>query len=68
MLRHTLALDFGQDLRLEFRSWRWVAHLPDDRIAYAAVSEEGVARLSRARTILDTLTERVPSPYALSNT
>jgi len=59
MLRHTLALDSGQDLRLEFRSWRWVAHLPDDLIAYAAVSEEGVARLSRARTILDTLTERV---------
>ena len=32
-----------------FRSWRWLAHLPEGRIAFFADSPEAVARLGRER-------------------
>lgn len=46
-------------IRLEWRSWRWLAHLPDNRVAYIAETKNAAQRLAREHTVLDLLKVRV---------
>jgi aminoglycoside phosphotransferase (APT) family kinase protein len=43
----------------EFRRWRWIALLPNGRIAFFADDPEAVKRLGRERALLDLLGRRV---------
>ena len=47
--------------RPEFRRWRWLARLPEGRIAFFADDPEAVERLGRERALLDLLHRRVSS-------
>ena len=49
----------GAPLRLGFRCWRWLALLPEGRIALLADGPEAVARLGRERALLDLLGRRI---------
>jgi aminoglycoside phosphotransferase (APT) family kinase protein len=51
----------GAPLRPGFRSWRWLALLPGERLAFFADDAEAVARLGRERALLDLLGQRVSS-------
>lgn len=46
-------------LRPGFRRWRWLARLPEDRIAFFADGPEAAERLGRERVLLDLLGRRV---------
>src|SRR5215831_11715968 len=47
------------DVVLAYHHWRWVAHLPDQRIAFVADTENARQRLARERQLLQLLADRV---------
>jgi aminoglycoside phosphotransferase (APT) family kinase protein len=49
----------GTAPRPEFRQWRWLAPLPEGRIAFFADDPEAAERLSRERALLDLLGRRI---------
>lgn len=46
-------------IRLERRSWRWVAYLPSNLLAYIADTAEAAQRLAREHAVLNLLNDRV---------
>ena len=46
-------------ISLEWRSWRWLAHLPDDRVAYIAGTMDSAKRLAKENAVLNLLKDRV---------
>jgi aminoglycoside phosphotransferase len=44
---------------LAYHHWRWVAHLPDQRIAFVADTVDARQRLARERQLLQLLADRV---------
>src|SRR5262249_31314687 len=48
-----------ENVKLEFREWRWVARLPGERIAFIPETIEAAQRLARERAVLQALANRV---------
>jgi aminoglycoside phosphotransferase (APT) family kinase protein len=48
-----------RDVVLAYHHWRWVAHLPEQRIAFVADTENARQRLARERQLLQLLAGRV---------
>src|SRR5207244_7801970 len=49
-----------RDVVLAYHHWRWVAHLPDQRIAFVADTVDARQRLARERQLLQLLADRAP--------
>ena len=48
-----------REVALAYHHWRWVAHLPDQRIAFVADTENACQRLAREQRLLQLLADRV---------